>query len=50
MFISFDGGRSWIYNFDTSQGAHRRYFFSLMVGAPKSTTPAPSKEPTVDVS
>jgi hypothetical protein len=34
MFLSIDGGRSWIYSSGTSQGARRRHFLSLMVGAP----------------
>jgi hypothetical protein len=51
MFLSIDGGRSWIYSSDTSQGAHRRHFLALIGGgcAPGSTAPAPHREPVVDV-
>jgi hypothetical protein len=43
-----DGGRSWIYNFGTSQGVRHRCFLAFMVGAPGSTAPAPPREPIVN--
>jgi hypothetical protein len=36
-----DGGCSRIFSSDTSQGAHRRRFLSLMMGAPGSSASAP---------
>jgi hypothetical protein len=50
MFLSVDGGRSWISSSGTSQGAHCRRFLTLMVGAPGSLAPAPLRGPTVDIS
>jgi hypothetical protein len=50
MFLSVDGGRSWISSSDTSQGARRRRFLALMVDAPGSPAPAPPRGPAVDVS
>jgi hypothetical protein len=49
-FLSVDGGRSRIYNFDTSQGVRRRCFLALMVDAPGSLAPTPSSGPAIDVS
>jgi hypothetical protein len=43
MFLSIDGRRSWVYSFGTSQGARRRSFIALMVGAPESLAPAPPR-------
>jgi hypothetical protein len=48
MFLSVDGGRSWISKSGTSQEAHRRCFLALMVGAPRSPALAPPRGPTVD--
>jgi hypothetical protein len=50
MFLSVNGGRSQIYSFDTTQGARRRHFLSLMVDASESTALAPPREPATDVS
>jgi hypothetical protein len=50
MFLSVDGGCSWIFSSDTSQGAHRRRFLALMVGSPRSPAPAPPRGPVIDVS
>jgi hypothetical protein len=50
MFLSIDGGRSRISNSSTSHGARRRHFLALMVGAPRSTAPAPFRGPVIDVS
>jgi hypothetical protein len=50
MFLSIDGGRSWISSFGTSQEARRRCFLALMVGAPGSLAPAPPRRPAIDVS
>jgi hypothetical protein len=47
--LSFDGGRSRIYNFDTSQGTRRRRFLAWMVDAARSTAPTPPRKPVVDV-
>jgi hypothetical protein len=49
MFLSVDGERFRICTFDTSQGAHRRRFLALMVGAPESPALAPHREVVVDV-
>jgi hypothetical protein len=49
MFVSVDGGRSWIYISNTSQGARRRCFLALNVGAPGSTTLAPPRGPAIDI-
>jgi hypothetical protein len=46
MFFNVDGGRSWIYSSDTSQGAHRQHFLALMVDTPGSPAPAPPRGPT----
>jgi hypothetical protein len=39
MFLSIDGGFSWIFSFGTSQGARRRRFLTLMMDSPESPTP-----------
>jgi hypothetical protein len=44
-----DGGRSRIY-VSTRQGAHRRHFLALMLGAPGCTAPAPPRGSAIDVS
>jgi hypothetical protein len=49
MFLSVDGGRSWIYSSGTSQVARHRCFLALMVDALVSTALAPLREPTVDI-
>jgi hypothetical protein len=49
-FFSVDGGHSQIYSSDTSQGARRRRFLALMVGAPGSPAPASPRGPVVDIS
>jgi hypothetical protein len=43
MFLSIDGVHSRIYSSGTSQGARRRCFLALMVGALGSTAPAPPR-------
>jgi hypothetical protein len=48
MFLSVDGGRSWI-SVGTRQGAHHRCFLALMVDAPESPASALPKGPAVDV-
>jgi hypothetical protein len=50
MFLSVDGGRSWIYSSGTSQGGRRRRFLALMVGALGSLALAPPKKHVIDVS
>jgi hypothetical protein len=47
MFLSVDGGRSWIPSSGTSQGVHHQRFLALMVDASGSTAPAPPRGPTV---
>jgi hypothetical protein len=49
MFLSVDGGHSWIYSSSIFQGAHHRCFLALIVDALRSTAPAPPRELTVDV-
>jgi hypothetical protein len=49
MFLSVDGGDSWIFSFGASQGARRRCFLASMVGASGSTALAPPSESIVDV-
>jgi hypothetical protein len=49
MFLSIDGGLSWISSSGTSQGARCRCFLALMVGAPESPALAPHRGPTVDI-
>jgi hypothetical protein len=39
MFLSIDGGCYRVYSSGTTQGAHRRRFLALMVGAPGSLAP-----------
>jgi hypothetical protein len=49
MFLNIDGGRSWIYNSGTLQGARHQRFLALMVGAPGSPL-TPPRGSTVDIS
>jgi hypothetical protein len=49
MFLSIDGGCSWISSSGTSQGAHHRRFLVLMVDAPRSPALAPVRGSTVNV-
>jgi hypothetical protein len=49
MFLSVDGGRSRIFSSGTTQGARRRHFLALMVGATGSLASAPPRGPIVDV-
>jgi hypothetical protein len=50
MFFNVDDGRSRIFSFDTSQGAHHRRFLMLMVDAPGSLALAPPRGPAIDIS
>jgi hypothetical protein len=43
MFLSVDGGCSWIFNSDTSQGARHQCFLMLMIDAPRSLALATSQ-------
>jgi hypothetical protein len=49
MFFSVDGGHSWISG-TASQGAYRRHFLALMVGAPGSLTQPPRAPPSTSLS
>jgi hypothetical protein len=43
MFLSFDGGRSWIYSPGTTQGARHQRFLALMLDTPGSIALAPPR-------
>jgi hypothetical protein len=45
MFLSFDGGRSWIYSPGTTQGARHQRFLALMLDTPGSPAPAAPRGP-----
>jgi hypothetical protein len=45
LFLSVDGGRSWITSSSNSRGARRQCFLALMVGVPGSPAPAPPEGP-----
>jgi hypothetical protein len=44
-----DGGRFWIFSFGISQGARRRCFLALIVGALGSPALTPPRGPAVDI-
>jgi hypothetical protein len=48
MFLSVDGGHSWISYSGTSQGGYRRDFLALMVSAPRSTALTPPRGPAIN--
>jgi hypothetical protein len=49
IFFNVDGGCSQIYSSGTSQGAHRRRFLVLMVGALGSPALTPPRGAAIDV-
>jgi hypothetical protein len=50
MFHSVDGRCSRVYSSGTSQGIRHRCFLALMVGALRSTAPAPPRGAAIDIS
>jgi hypothetical protein len=50
MFLSVDGGCSWVSSSGISYGSHRRHFLTLMVGALGSLAQASHRGPAIDIS